>query len=93
MLRTDPPEMVIPGHGPPLVVEEALDVAETDLAYLRSLHAAALDALTRGGTREEAHAAGLAVELPRPSSPDLDEMRSFNVERQIDEIVPPPAHG
>jgi glyoxylase-like metal-dependent hydrolase (beta-lactamase superfamily II) len=88
LLREDPPETVIPGHGPPLSAEEALAVAEADLTYLRSMHRAVLDALSRGGSREEADAAGLAVPLPRASSPDLEEMRSFNVDRELDEILP-----
>ncbi|HEU5477166.1 MAG TPA: MBL fold metallo-hydrolase, partial [Gaiellaceae bacterium] len=39
-LRQDPPEIVVPGHGSPLGPEEALRIAEADLAYLRALHAA-----------------------------------------------------
>ena len=89
LLREDPPETVIPGHGPALTAEEALSVAEADLGYLRSLHVAVVDALAGDGTRDEAQAAGLAVALPRASSPDLDEMRSFNVEREIEELLPP----
>lgn len=81
-LRADPPDTVIPGHGPPLEVEEALHIAEADLAYLRSLHAAVAGA----ATHEEALAAGSAVALPRECAPDLAEMRAFNVERQIDEV-------
>lgn len=88
MLRDDPPEAVIPGHGPPLGAEDAVSVAEADLCYLRSLHAAVLDTLTPGGTRDEARAAGLAVDLPRECPPDLDEMRCFNVDRQIEEVLP-----
>ena len=88
LLRADPPETVIPGHGPPLSAEEALAVAEADLGYLRSLHRAVVDALSRGAGRDEAQAAGLAVALPRESSPDLAEMRGFNVDRQLDEILP-----
>ena len=89
LLREDPPETVIPGHGTPLSAEEALAVAEADLGYLRSLHTAVVDVLKRSGTRDEAHAAGLAVDLPRASSPDLEkEMRGFNVDREIDEILP-----
>jgi glyoxylase-like metal-dependent hydrolase (beta-lactamase superfamily II) len=82
ILRADPPETVIPGHGSPLEVEEALRIAEADLAYLRSIHAAVAEA----ATREEAHAAASAVELPRECAPDLAEMRGFNVDRQIDEV-------
>jgi hydroxyacylglutathione hydrolase len=88
LLREDPPETVFPGHGPPLTAEEALGVAEADLRYLRSLHAAVVDALARDETRDEARATGLAVPLPRECSPDLEEMRGFNVDRQIEEIVP-----
>jgi hydroxyacylglutathione hydrolase len=86
-LLADPPEAVIPGHGAPLGPEDALRIAEADLAYLRSLHAAVVEALDNGATREQAHAAGSAVELPRDCAPDLAEMRGFNVDRQIDEIV------
>jgi glyoxylase-like metal-dependent hydrolase (beta-lactamase superfamily II) len=86
-LRADPPETVIPGHGPPLSPEEALSIAEADLAYLRALHQAVVDAAGRGATREEAHAAGSAVELPRDCAPDLAEMRGFNIDRQIGEVL------
>jgi glyoxylase-like metal-dependent hydrolase (beta-lactamase superfamily II) len=90
MLRDDPPETVIPGHGPPLEPEDALNVAEADLRYLRSLHAAVVDVLTPDGTRDEARAAGLAVDLPRECPPNLEPMRGFNVDRQIEEILPAP---
>lgn len=86
-LRADPPEVVIPGHGPPLAPDEALRIAEADLAYLRALHAAVAEAAGSGASREEAHAAGSTVELPRDCAPDLAEMRGFNVDRQIDEIL------
>jgi glyoxylase-like metal-dependent hydrolase (beta-lactamase superfamily II) len=89
MLSADPPRVVVPGHGPPLEPAEALDVARADLRYLRSLHDAVAGALSRGGTRDEAHEAGLAVDLPRECPPDLEEMRRFNVDRQIDELLPP----
>ena len=89
-LHDDPPQTVIPGHGPPLDPEDALVVAEADLRYLRALHAAVVDALSRGGTRDDARAAGLAVDLPRACPPDLEEMRAFNVDRQIEEILPAP---
>lgn len=91
MLREDPPETVILGHGPPLQTRDALSIAEADLFYLRALFTAVLDALSGDGTREEARAAGLAVDLPRECPPDLDRMRGFNVDRQIDEILSAPA--
>jgi hydroxyacylglutathione hydrolase len=90
MLRKDPPETVIPGHGAPLQPANAVRVAQADLSYLRSLHEAVSGALSRGGTRDDARAAGLAVDLPRECPPDLEEMRGFNVDRQIDEILPAP---
>jgi hydroxyacylglutathione hydrolase len=93
MLREDPPETVIPGHGPPLQALDALSIAEADLSYLRSLHAAVVDALSRGGTRDKARAAGLAVDLPRECPPDLEEMRGFNVDRQIEEVITAPSEA
>jgi glyoxylase-like metal-dependent hydrolase (beta-lactamase superfamily II) len=93
MLREDPPETVIPGHGPPLPAVEALRIAEADLSYLRSLHAVVVDALSREGTRDDARAAGLAVDLPREYPPDFEEMRGFNVDREIDEVLPAPSEA
>ena len=93
MLREDPPETVIPGHGPPLQALDALSIAEADLSYLRSLHAAVVEALSDDGTRDEARAAGLAVDLPRECPPDLEEMRGFNVDREIEEILPAPSEA
>lgn len=87
MLRADPPDVVIPGHGPPSEAREAIAIAEADLAYLRSLYTAVADALSGGSTRDEARVAGLAVELPRECPPDLEEMRAFNVDRQIEELL------
>jgi glyoxylase-like metal-dependent hydrolase (beta-lactamase superfamily II) len=88
MLSADPPAVVIPGHGPPLDPAEALDVARADLRYLRAMHDAVVGALNPGGARDAAREAGLAVELPRECPPDLAEIRGFNVDRQIDELLP-----
>ena len=93
MLREDPPEAVIPGHGLPLEALDALSVAEADLSYLRSLHTAVVDALARGCTPDEARSAGMAVDLPRECAPDLEEMRGYNVDRQIEEIFAAPSGG
>lgn len=93
MLREDPPETVIPGHGPPLQALDALSIAEADLSYLRSLHAAVADALSREGIRDEARAAGLAVDPPREYPPDFEEMRGFNVDREIEEMLPEPSEA
>ena len=85
VLRHDPPASVVPGHGPALTAEEALEVAEADLAYLRALRAAVLGA---GGDRTRARAAALAVEPPREASADLADMRAANVDRQLAESLP-----
>ena len=85
LLRHDPPERVVPGHGPPLTPDEALEIAEADLAYLRALHRAVAEALRRGA---DAEAAGLAVPLPRATTDDLAAMRAANVQVQLDELVP-----
>lgn len=84
LLEHDPPAQVAPGHGPLLTAADALAVARADLAYLRALHAAVSHALRRG---EDARAAGLAVELPRPAPDDLAGARLGNVEAQLAELM------
>jgi glyoxylase-like metal-dependent hydrolase (beta-lactamase superfamily II) len=74
-LRHDPPELVVPGHGPGLTADEALAIGEADLAYLRALR----DAVLRGDDPR-------AVPLPRPAPDDLAEMRAANVEAQLREL-------
>lgn len=81
LLRRDPPERVVPGHGPELTSAEALAIAESDLSYLWELS----DAVATGATREDAREAGLAVELPRPAADDLAQARVANVEAAIAE--------
>jgi glyoxylase-like metal-dependent hydrolase (beta-lactamase superfamily II) len=76
LLRHDPPGRVVPGHGPELTAAEALAIAEADLGYLWELH----DAVAGGATREDARAAGLAVEPPRQAADDLAHARAENVE-------------
>jgi glyoxylase-like metal-dependent hydrolase (beta-lactamase superfamily II) len=76
LLRHDPPGRVVPGHGPELTAAEALAIAEADLDYLWELH----EAVAGGATREDARAAGLAVEVPRPAADDLADARAENVE-------------
>jgi hydroxyacylglutathione hydrolase len=81
LLRRDPPERVVPGHGPELTPAEALAIAESDLSYLWELR----DAVATGATREDARKAGLAVDLPRPAADDLAQARVANVEAAIAE--------
>ena len=81
LLRRDPPERIVPGHGPELTAAQALAIAEADLAYLWELH----DAVALGATREDARAAGLAVEPPRPAADDLEEQQAANVEATLAE--------
>jgi glyoxylase-like metal-dependent hydrolase (beta-lactamase superfamily II) len=88
LLRHDPPAQVVPGHGPALTAGEALAIAEADLVYLRALHDAVAGALAAGAEREQARAAGLAVEPPREAAADLAGMRSANVDSQLDELLP-----
>ena len=44
LLLNDPPAHVVPGHGPALTAAEALTIAEADLAYLRALRDAVVEA-------------------------------------------------
>jgi glyoxylase-like metal-dependent hydrolase (beta-lactamase superfamily II) len=88
LLRHDPPARVLPGHGPALTAAEALAIAEADLAYLRALRDAVAGALAAGANREQARAAGQAIETPRTAPGDLAGMRAANVEAQLDELLP-----
>ena len=81
LLRRDPPERVVPGHGPELSASSAIAIAEADLAYLWELH----DAVAVSATREDARTAGNAVELPRPASDDLASAQTANVEAALAE--------
>jgi glyoxylase-like metal-dependent hydrolase (beta-lactamase superfamily II) len=78
LLQSDPPALVVPGHGPALTAEEALGVAQADLAYLSDLR----DAVAAGG-RE----AGLAVAPPRAAADDLASELEANVEAQLRELA------
>jgi hydroxyacylglutathione hydrolase len=88
LLRNDPPELVVPGHGPALGADDALEVAEADLAYLHELHAAVRGALDDTGSTDRARAAGLAVAPPREAPTDLLRMHAGNVEAQLEELIP-----
>jgi glyoxylase-like metal-dependent hydrolase (beta-lactamase superfamily II) len=88
-LRHDPVAHVVPGHGRALSGDEALAVAEADLAYLHALRDAVRGALVAGATREEAIAAGAAVEVPRGADDDEDgRLRRDNGELQLSELAP-----
>lgn len=85
VLRRDPPAVVASGHGPLLDAAGALAVAEADLDYLYRLRDAVAAALPQG--EEAAHAAGLAVEPPRPAWPEFhDESLRGNVDAQLAEL-------
>ena len=88
LLRHDPPDQVVPGHGPAHTAAEALAIAEADLTYLRELRAAVSGALEGGANPDRAREAGLAVDAPRPASEGLDDMKAANVETQLAELLP-----
>jgi glyoxylase-like metal-dependent hydrolase (beta-lactamase superfamily II) len=85
LLRNGPPTVVVPGHGPALSAEEALRIAEADLAYLVALRDAVASA---GGDHARARAAALAVPLPRPAPDELAGMHAGNAEMQLEELLP-----
>jgi len=88
LLRHDPPDQVVPGHGPPHTAAEALAIAEADLDYLRELRAAVAGAIEGGADGVRARKAGLLIDPPRPASDGLDDMRIANVETQLAELLP-----
>jgi glyoxylase-like metal-dependent hydrolase (beta-lactamase superfamily II) len=86
LLRSDPPTVVVPGHGAPLDAARALEIADSDLAYLHALRCAVADSIEQDGDREAAIQAGIAVPTPRSLPVDPDESRR-NAERQFEELV------
>jgi hydroxyacylglutathione hydrolase len=87
-LGREPAAHVIPGHGRPLDTPEALRVAREDLEYLHALKAEVRSALAGGATREQAIAAGAAVEVPRPLGDDDGSLRHDNAVQQLSELAP-----
>jgi glyoxylase-like metal-dependent hydrolase (beta-lactamase superfamily II) len=87
LLERDPVALVTPGHGCALDATEAVRIAREDLAYLHALKAAMRSALAAGATRDEALAAGAAVEVPRPAGDDDGRLRHDNAENQLAELT------
>jgi glyoxylase-like metal-dependent hydrolase (beta-lactamase superfamily II) len=87
-IAQDPVEYVVPGHGRALDAGEALQIAGEDLAYLHDLKKAVRSALAGGATREQAIAAGAAVEVPRGTGDDDGRLRLDNGEQQLSELAP-----
>jgi glyoxylase-like metal-dependent hydrolase (beta-lactamase superfamily II) len=87
-LARDPAELVTPGHGRALDAREALQIAREDLDYLHALKTAVRSALADGAAREQALAAGAAVEVPRGAGDDDGRLRHDNAEQQLAELAP-----
>jgi hydroxyacylglutathione hydrolase len=87
-LERDPVEHVVPGHGRALGAQEALRTAAEDLDYLHALKGAVRSALAGGASREQAVAAGAAVEVPRGAGDDDGRLRHDNAEQQLTELAP-----
>jgi glyoxylase-like metal-dependent hydrolase (beta-lactamase superfamily II) len=86
LLRTDPPRVVVPGHGRALDPAEAIAIAEADLGYLHELRRAVQDALASGDSRADAAEAGARVEPPRPAG-ELGDQRLGNGRCQVAELI------
>jgi len=87
-MERDPVELVTPGHGRALTGTEAREIARDDLDYLHALKQAVRFALSGGATREQAIAAGAAVEVPRGAGDDDGRLRHDNAEQQLSELAP-----
>jgi len=87
-LERDPVELVTPGHGRALTGTEAREIARDDLDYLHALKQAVRFALAGGATRDQAIAAGAAVEVPRGAGDDDGRLRHDNAEQQLSELAP-----
>lgn len=66
------PELVVPGHGPLLTPQEAIEVGEADLQYLEEVERVADEAHRAGVTSREWHLAVESVPVPRPCAPDIE---------------------
>jgi glyoxylase-like metal-dependent hydrolase (beta-lactamase superfamily II) len=86
LLRSDPPRIVVSGHGPAHDAATALAIAEADLGYLHALRAAVLGALESGAAREQAAESGAAVAPPRPAG-ELGGQLLGNGRLQVEELV------
>jgi glyoxylase-like metal-dependent hydrolase (beta-lactamase superfamily II) len=87
-LERDPVDLVTPGHGRALNGTEAREITRDDLDYLHALKQAMRFALAGGATREQAIAAGAAVEVPRGAGDDDGRLRHDNAEQQLSELAP-----
>jgi glyoxylase-like metal-dependent hydrolase (beta-lactamase superfamily II) len=70
-LRRHELRWVVPGHGRALTPDEAREIGEADLGYLRRLQAAAGEAVERGLPPGDALLHAYAVESPRPDTDDF----------------------
>jgi glyoxylase-like metal-dependent hydrolase (beta-lactamase superfamily II) len=86
LLRRDPPELVVSGHGPALDPDRAIALGEADLAYLHAVREAVHGALEAGSSQEEAAEAGGAVEPPRPAG-EVGTQQLGNGRCQVAELV------
>jgi len=87
ILHSDPPALIVTGHGGLLDAGRAISIAEEDAAYLRELHAVVLDAIRGGAGHDAAVRAGASVEPPRPAGKDSGQ-RLGNARQQFAEISP-----
>ena len=83
LLESDPPALVIPGHGPAHDAAAALEIARADLDYFHAIRAALLSGT---GGRDEARKRGLALPWPRGEDEDDAESHAENVERHLAEL-------
>ena len=88
-LERDPVERVAPGHGRPLGVSEALQIARRGPRLpARAQGALCARRFRTAPTREQAIAAGAAVDVPRGAGDDDGRLRHDNAEQQLTELAP-----
>jgi glyoxylase-like metal-dependent hydrolase (beta-lactamase superfamily II) len=64
--------LIVPGHGPALTPDDARQIARADLEYIRSLQAAAADAVRQRVSANAALLKALGVQPPRRARPDFE---------------------
>ncbi len=79
--------LVVPGHGPALTSHAARQIARADLDYIRSLQAAAANAVQQRASANAALLMAFAVQPPRRARPDFEafDLLSANVRTALSE--------
>ena len=80
--------LIVPGHAPLLTRHEAKRIGHEDIAHVRSLQAAAADAVQSGASAAAVFVAASSVEPPRDARRDFEAfgLRGANARKALSEL-------